>query len=298
MRILYLENATWEYEFILNDILYNIENKEVEFFGKNNFNLLLDRTDIVENNILVISIECRLEDIIKVVKHIKPIIIFYLSDEYGTYKDTTILEKYTKILFRQYNHKNYIYSKNNHQLPLGYCKLFLNGNNSLLIEPKKMIERNINASFIGAIKSDRLVMANAFKKNMEKTNIIFVNNSWNINNLPYSPEQCFNIYNDSIFVISGRGNYSLDCFRIYEAIVAGSIPVVVGSFDEIKTTFNYNDNIPPFIYGESWEEVVVKCNNLLVDYGKLQKLQDELLLWWKNQILVINKLVTSELDKS
>jgi hypothetical protein len=58
--------------------------------------------------------------------NIKPIAIIYLSDEYGNEINTTILQNYTKILFRQYNHNHYKYGKNNLQMPLGYSKFFLN----------------------------------------------------------------------------------------------------------------------------------------------------------------------------
>jgi hypothetical protein len=110
------------------------------------------------------------------------------------------------------------------------------------------------------------------------------------------PCKCFNIYNNSIFVISGRGNVSLNCFRIYEAIVAGAIPVIVGSIDEINNTFNFNNKLPPFIYDETWENVVIKCNDLLKNYEKLQEIQDNLLSWWKNEIIHINKLIIKTLN--
>jgi len=138
-------------------------------------------------------------------------------------------------------------------------------------------------------------MKEVFIKNMKNTNIVFVENYWNLDKLTYKPEHCFEIYNNSIFVICGRGNISLDCYRIYEAIVAGAIPVVVGKLDEIEITFNYNNNIPPFIWDETWEKVVLKCNDLLNNDEKLQTIQDELLLWWKNQIKFINEIVTKVL---
>jgi len=294
IKLLYLENNLWEFDFIVNDILHNIK-KDVEVFNIHNFHLLLNRPDIIENNILVINKVCNLNDIINVVQRIKPIIIFYMSDEYGDESNIILLEQYTKILFRQYNHPSYNYSKNNYQLPLGYSKLFLSNKKSLDIQQKKMNERDINCSFIGTNKSDRYHMTTVFHTNMPKTNIIFVNNNWDIHNLPYSPEKCFNIYNNSIFVICGRGNRSLDCFRIYEAIVAGAIPVVVGTADEIESTFNYNNNMPPFIYDNSWEKVVIKCNELLNDYDKLQQLQNNLILWWNTEILFINSLILKEI---
>ena len=293
IKLLYLENSLWEFDFIVNDILYNIE-KDIEIFNSNNLNLLLNRPDIIENNILVINTVCPLTDIINVVKYIKPIIIFYMSDECGVEPNIMLLEKYTKLLFRQYNHATYNYSKNNYQLPLGYAKFFLSNTKSLDVQQKKINELNINCSFIGTNKSDRHHMTNVFQTNMPKTNFMFVNNNWDINNLPYSPNKCFDIYNNSIFVICGRGNCSLDCFRIYEAIVAGAIPVVVGTTDEIESTFNYNNNIPPFICDASWDKVVIKCNELLNNSEKLQQLQKNLILWWNTEILFINSLILKE----
>jgi hypothetical protein len=295
MKILYLNNTSWEFDFIVKDILFNIENTEVEIFENESLKLFLNRNDIIENNIIIINTVCDINELIDVVKYIKPIVIFYLSDEFGSNKNITMLEKYTKILFRQYNHSHYNYSSNNYQLVLGYSKYFLNGKKSLSINTKKMSERIYNASFIGSLKSDRSHMSQVFKNNIPSTNIIFVNNNWDINNLPCSPEKCFDIYNNSIFVICGRGNISLDCFRIYEAIVSGAIPVIVGNSDEINITFNYNNNLPPFIYDESWEKVVIKCKNLLRNPEELQEIQNNLLSWWKNQIEFINHLIQIEL---
>jgi len=296
MKLLYLENCIWEFDFIVNDILFNIE-KEIELFNPNNFNLFLNRTDIIENNILLINQSCCFDDIINLVKYIKPIIIFYFSNETGNTPNITLLEKYTKILFMQYNHKNYNYSKNSYQIPLGYSKYYLDNKSSLNVQHKKISEREINCSFIGTKKSDRTYMSDVFKKNMKKTNIIFVNNNWDINNLHYNPQECFDIYSRTIFVIIGRGNCSLDCFRIYEAVVAGAIPVVVGNINEIETTFNYNNNIPPLIYEDTWDNAVIKCNNLLNDYDKLQKIQTELILWWNNRILFINELIRNKVNE-
>jgi len=296
MKLLYLAECTWEYDFITKDILNNFE-FDIETFKVNEFRTLLNRHDVVENNILVININCAIHDILEVVNYIKPLIIFYMSDEFGDYSSSTILEQYTKLLFLQYNHSHYQYNHNNtYQLPLGYVTNFLDKKSSLSIPCKTMKERKINCSFIGDMKSDRAHMSNVFKNNMENTNILFVNNSWNMHNLTYSPQKCFEIYNNSIFVISGRGNQSLDCFRIYEAIVSGSIPVVVGSYSEINNTFYYNNDMPPIVHDESWEAVVVKCNNLLNNPEELQKLQCDLLLWWRNKILSINTLISNVIN--
>jgi len=300
MKVFYSEHAGSEYDYILYDILSNVE-KEVELFNKTTLLSLSNRTDIIKHNILVVNDDCKLEDIIRVAKHIQPRVIIYLSDETGTHQDRMIIEQYTPVFFRQYNHKHYTYGPNNYQMPLGYLKYYLNGKCSStlcssILHPKKMSDRTINCSFIGTPKSDRFQMLNLFYANMKNTRLIPVNNNWNFEKMPVSQQTCFETYSNSIFVINGRGNCSLDCFRIYEAIVAGAIPVVVGSSDEINTTFYYNNKRVPFIHEESWEKALVRCNDLLKDVGALQRLQDELLTWWKDQHTTIHSLIQTALS--
>lgn len=283
MKLLYTEYSLWEFDFIKNE-LFNTIQLDVEMLNHTLFKQLLERSDIINNAILVANDQYQFNDILAVVKHIKPIAIFYLSDEVGQQPRITELDQYTKVFFRQYNHKHYTYSHNNFQIPLGYAATFMSGKKSLTIPRKLIKDREIHCSFIGSMKSDRSHMATIIKKHITNTNILFVNNNWNIDTLTYSPESCFTLYNNSIFVTNGRGNCSLDCFRIYEAIVAGAIPVIVGSVDEIHATFHYNNDIPPLIHDTSWEKVIMKCRDLLLDKDVLQKIQDDLFIWWKRQI--------------
>ena len=297
MKILYLKNSDWELDFIVNDILFHIKDKEVEFFTKESFKTFLNRDDLVDNNILIVNTVCNINDIIEVISYIKPITIFYLSDECGGNNDTTLLQNYTKLVFRQYNHVNYKYEENNHQLVLGYSRKFLKGLPSFSVEKQKMCDRKITASFVGAMKSDRYEMIYLALNNMVNTHIRAVNHNWNIDNLPCSPEECFNIYNNSAFVICGRGNCNLDCFRIYEAIAAGSIPVIVGPWSEITNTFYYQNNLIPCVYDETWEGAISRCNYLLSEPDKLQKMQDTLLSWWDNQLSSIQSMISKEIER-
>lgn len=284
LRILYLENSTWEFDYIINDIFKNVD-ISVEFYTKSNFYSLQNKTELISKCILVTNSVIDSKLLLDFAKNIKPLIIFYLSDECAQQHFITELEKLTKVLYRQYNH-NYNYSiEKNIQIPLGYCCHFLENNVSI----KKMNERKFNCSFIGEIKSDRIEMINSFKF-MKSTNIKPVSNQWNIKKLKYSPAECFNIYNNSIYVICGRGNQSLDCFRIYEAIVAGSIPVIVGNNNEIYKTFYYDGDLLPTIYADSWQNAYEKCNNLLSNIDELQHYQDTLISWWNRQI---NKIKTN-----
>lgn len=292
--LLYLESCTWEFDFVTKDILSNIE-FNTEMIHPRAFQELLKRTDIINTNILVVNEVVPLDNILEVVKHLKPLAILYMSDECGNQSRILQLDQYTPLFFRQYNHSHYSYSENNRQLVLGYSRYFTGSNTSLTISRKKIAERTINASFIGQIKSDRFKMLTTFDSAMTNTQFIPVHNTWNLNALPCPPAECFNIYNNSIFVLCGRGNKSLDCFRIYEAIVAGALPVIVGTPEEIATTFHYGNNRPPAIYAESWENAAIQCNELLTNRELLQEMQDRLLRWWNAQILQTNALICNEL---
>ena len=103
---------------------------------------------------------------------------------------------------------------------------------------KPILERKYTWSFIGTIKQDRLEIIDKFSKQFNKK---FVGNY-------ILPSDMFTIYNDSIFVPVGRGNSSVDCFRIYEAIFSGSIPVIICTNEEFEETFCFNNDIPPFIH--------------------------------------------------
>lgn len=287
MKIFYSEELTWEYDYIINTCLKHVKNLDIELFNIKNVNLLSDRKNI-ENNIFIITSNCyKLDNVINVVKNLNPVIIFHFSDEFGNHPDWIILQNYTKLLFRQHVHKNYNYAKNNIQIPLGYVTKFLSEN----IPIKKMSERTLNCSFVGSKKQDRMDMYNNFTNNMDKTHIVFTQNTWKLNTLEYSPQDIFNTYNNSIFVLVGRGQLKLDCFRIYEGILAGAIPVVVGSIDEINFTFNYNNDKPNLIYCRTWSDAVETCKKLLNDFENLQKIQESLLKWWNNQMNIIYKKI-------
>ena len=54
--------------------------------------------------------------------------------------------------------------------------------------------------------------------------------SWNVSyfrpNVTITPWETSQIHNETVFVLVGRGWITLDCFRIYEAIIAGKISLI------------------------------------------------------------------------
>jgi len=265
----------WEHDFILNDILPKDHFKRTHF-------LCLDEVRNSSDTFDVFVYSCRdpnnypwgymptYEETLECVVKSKPKIIIQLSDEfyYEDLQKHNSLANYCELFLRQYHHPNYQYTENTIQLPLAYCNDTPIKDKSIL----KINDRDLFWSFIGNVKSDRLEMIDKFKS-IENH---FISSS-------SSKEELIDVYTRSIFVPSGRGNSSLDCFRLYEASMCGAIPVVVGSSEEIQNTFAYKEN-PPWVFVESWDEAVEKCKDLLNDKNSLQKIQDDLLEWWSTGI--------------
>lgn len=244
--LIFIESGLWETDFLLNDIFPK---------GEVSHNLN-DAADVF----IFASRAHSYDEIISMVQKTKPKIIVCLSDELivENLQQFNQLGNYCDLFLRQYHHPQYTYTPNTIHIPLGYtngCKVF--------DEPKEL-----NWSFFGEIKTDRKEMINIFRSIPKH----FVGKS-------LSKDLMCKIYSKSIFVPCGRGNSSLDCFRLYEASMNGAIPIVVGSQDEIECTFKYEQN-PPWVFAETWDDALDKCKLLLrspIDNASV-------LNWWKNRI--------------
>ena len=145
---------------------------------------------------------------------------------------------------------------------------------------------------IGEVKSDRQHMRDLFEINMPNTNFHYGSTNWgNPLGNDYNPPRLFDIYNDTIFVPNGRGGSSLNCFRVYEAIIADAIPVIVGNEEEVKNTFTFKNGMPPCVYALTWLMAVETCNILLNDKKELQNKQDALLKWYSEIIDYAKKII-------
>jgi len=248
-----IENGLWETDFLLKDILSK---------GEVSHNL-----NDVGDVFVFASRAHSYNQILSIVQKTKPKIIICLSDELiaENLHQFNQLGNYCDLFLRQYHHPQYSYTPNTIHIPLGYtngCKSFKE-------------KKELHWSFLGEIKTDRQKMIDTFKSIPKH----FVGKS-----LP--KDLMCKIYSKSIFVPCGRGNSSLDCFRLYEASMNGSIPVVVGSKEEIESTFKYEEN-PPWVFAETWGEAVKKCQSML-EYGMNNT---SILNWWENRIQKIKSKV-------
>lgn len=284
------KNICLNYDFILNDLIPNHYEVDVDV-------LTVEQSKTNTNHYDVFVYHCisptRLAhfgyspefQIVKdaVIRH-TPKIIIQLIDEYW-FEHNEIhnsLGNYCELFLKQHRHHCQVetYTPNTLQIPLGYINGFFDKTKQI----KSVYDRKYNWSWVGNLKSDRREMINHFL-NIPKG---IVGSDGAINHL-----EMFDVYNDSIFVPSGRGNASLDCWRIYEALLAGAIPVIVGSQHEIECTFTFTQ-LPPFVYAETWEEASNKCIKLLFGLEQIQFLQIEIKSWWKKIMNDIqDKIITS-----
>ena len=285
--IIYDNTASWEKQFIFQDILKikfdnnsNVicSNNNLSYKNIENWKNIKDINNIINNNIFIFSSNTSsLNDILNMVKLLKPNIIIHFSDESGTKNEYQILSKYTKLLLRQYFHSTYNHYNNIKYLSLGYMdKMF--ENNYLSIKLKSPKDRKYIWSFIGNLKQDRREMISYMK---------------NIKNNYTGRTDCTSmrdIYRESIFVPNGRGWFKLDCFRLYEATICGAIPIIVGSFEEYSTTFSQEEN-PPWLRYDSWEEAHNSCLELLKDMNKLETMSKNCVQWWNKRINNIHNLI-------
>ncbi len=291
MNIYYTKTSMWEYDFFLNDIF----NKDLNNI-KINFILFDNNTEINNNNeynIIVTNNKIYLSFLENMIKKLRPFIIFHLSDEFGVdVKYYNLYSRYNiKILFHQYNFEKLDYKINNFQIPLGYVSGFLL-NKSYINCKQTEYNKKYDFSFIGAIKSDRKNMLNKFYNNFRNNFIHTGSTNWsNPEKQNIKPHQLFNIYKDSLFVPVGRGNKSLDCFRLYEAIVAGAIPVICGPIEEINVTFNFNNENPYIITADTWDKAVLLCKELYSDKDKICNIINSNNKWFQEKIINISKKI-------
>lgn len=294
MNVYYCKTSKWEVEYFQNEVF------KKEVYGIDvNFIFFDNKTQIVGNqskNIIVTNRGISLYFLENMITKLKPFVIFHLSDEAGKEDEYYNLynRPFVKVLFHQYNHENIDYKINNIQIPLGYVSGFLSDNASFNYKQQKY-GRKYDFSFIGSLKSDRRIMLNKFKNNFKNSHIDTGITKWNNpHNQRVQPDKLFNIYTNSFFVPIGRGNKSLDCFRLYEAIVAGAIPVICGSFKEFNITFKFNDSPPPsIIVGETWDEAITICKKIYNDEDKICEIITSNHVWFQKQTMNISKKIIS-----
>jgi len=281
IHLIYHNNSDWEIDYVIHELCKDIE-LTCHFL---NTQELIDFDVTLVNGASILAFtsnQIGFDDILTVAKRLNPDIIIHLSDERGNRKHFMELANHTKVLFNQY-HYDY-YDTDNYsniiQIPLGYMDKMFHGQYALDYPKKPLDERNYIWSFVGHIHNeDRKVMKEKYECVFGEQGTFFCGSN-------KTSLEMFDIYNNSIFVPNGRGGSSLNCFRLFEAIFCGAIPICVGSVEETDITFSFAGNKPPFLYQSSWDEAVETCKTLLLPENRdqLEKLRSDGYTWLKKEI--------------
>jgi len=143
--------------------------------------------------------------------------LFHLGDEF--YRESTNFYQDLDFVFRQYykqeDHRKY---RHCHYLPIGYKSKFTHE-----LTARPIAERPYRWSFAGHLKGSRFEMIKHAKDIVGGE--LHTTTQWNdpkgLNTQEYA-----DLLSNSIFSLSPMGNYSVDCFRVYESMEAGAIPII------------------------------------------------------------------------
>lgn len=280
-HMLYEEDCSWERSFITQELFPELP---ISFFSHKK----LQEVSFIgnpTNRIFVFTSNLHsFEDIKQVCDKIRPTIIVHCSDEWGGKPEFDELAKNCRLYLRQYRHVSYPKREGIKIMPLGYGVDMFNRRWS--DTPIKPSHTRKNAwSFVGNTKSDR----EEIRLHFAALGAGFFGNA--------DKDTMRNLYLESKFVPIGRGNVSLNCLRIYEALSAGAIPVVVGSDEEINATF-FDENTDGWIFSNSWSEAAEKCKKLLEDAYAVSRKQQIALDGWRDRLSQLRKKIISKMKNN
>eukprot|EP00041_Stephanoeca_diplocostata_P022309 m.530459 g.530459 ORF g.530459 m.530459 type:complete len:347 (+) comp22027_c1_seq9:261-1301(+) len=231
-------------------------------------------------------------------------VLFHASDEYCTYPKIWELYPRFKLVIRQYacwpQYKD-LYRKHTNVAvtPLGYNTAMQFGHGArnsthaaeMMLEKLRMSAdvsgqaREYMWAFAGTVKQDRANAMRAFDD--------FVPHP---RKTAFPPTMLHRLYSDAHFVPCGRGNINLDCFRNYEASIAGAVPIVVGTESEISDTFGHFGAAPPWVFAKSWTDAVEVAKRHAKDQNVLAKMHQDVLEWWIGEMRRLHGYVTQALN--
>lgn len=294
--------STWEYDFFL------------ELFPFSHYDHIFLKDTLIADGllpkILVYNVENSGSDgsytlIRNLISTYKVSILVHTSDEFNgspkKWKYGEGVEVYSLVPFvlRQYSvrpYQEYLHPRSNvMQLPLGYMTEMLRSKyeNGTTGDPvlstdaiqwsnmRRTVDRNISWSFLGATRGhhDRGKMIEIFR-------------AWtpHIADTGFTPQEMKQVYNSSKFVLIGRGQASLDCFRIYEAIICGAIPVIVGPQWELDQAFAFEGDIPPFLFANEYSDALVACQSM--SDVQIDTVRNAITSWYISRIELIKRRIT------
>jgi len=241
--------------------------------------------------------------------------VIHLGDEWCT--DFIDFYGQVNFVFRNYYRTESHKFKNCFYFPLGYKSQFCTG---LVLQ--NMNNRKYSWSFAGHVKGARYKMLKSAQK--ISGGLHYETQMFN-DPKGLSTQNYAELLNQTIFALCPRGNFSLDTFRLYEALEAGAIPIVEdrGGTEILKEVFDLQSFRDSGCYKPSywrlnfryiktrsyWQQAYGEefpCPRIY-DWKKLEAFLAEIDIettsskirnWWKNYKESLSKLINSLVEEA
>jgi hypothetical protein len=156
---------------------------------------------------------------------------------------------------------------------------------------RPITSRTFAWSFLGEIKNESRENMVSELERVRGERFVHAISAWNaddsIRGAQYSA-----ILADSVFVPSPPANLHEECYRTYEALECGAIPVV-------ETEYYRESFGAPFpVVQPSWSDAPDRLNALLADAPALERLQRECHSWWESAKRDYPRRITSLADEA
>ena len=220
--------------------------------------------------------------------------VIYLSEEFvATKTDYFLNDTKCKFIWRNYVNPHYINKDKITYFPCSY-------KNGFTEHIKNDIEKIYTWSFAGAVHStERSHPLMLFKLNFESYKIHTTPaNTFNAQE-GLSTEEYVKLIQESKYVLCPPGKITMECSRLYEALEAGAVPVVLKNCKALTFLPSYHHFVfpmslgteLPFIIADDWNHAIEILKNIEEneEYDKILKECKE--YWsrckeyWKNKLL-------------
>jgi hypothetical protein len=170
------------------------------------------------------------------------------------------------------------------KMPLGYCSGVSRSGRPI----QRASARKYLWSFVGEVnKSSRPDMARAlasaephFLCATDQPRGLATLKSFDGRSQSLEPSEFSDLLFDSVFSPCPMGNVNLECFRVYEALECGSIPII-----EKRWTLDYFRNLlgdHPLPTVRSWPEARRMIGRMVDNPAQIDALQQRCISWWEN----------------
>lgn len=236
--------------------------------------------DVAENCIVCTNAAAADAYIAKLRRHGVKFGVILLSDECLAHDTPFIDDPNCVFLARNYAHPLVLNNPKAFIFGLGWQ----NGFETHASTKRKASERELMWGFAGSLKTDR---AEALKQ-LESLQPYETHIFKNFNDPLYLPPQRYaELLNNCIFAPAPCGGASNDSFRIYEALEAGVIPVVLRNDTSLQIDPSYwhavfrGETTLPFVLADTWEDAALKARTVL-DSGLVDAVQESCIDFWQH----------------